>query len=153
MLSLLRIGIFAGVVLAVFAAVKTTYNAIKQDGYNQAVADINEAAQRDRIRASEKFILVAQKLENLQNAYNKQVLDLADAKRRIDELDGGLLDAQRDFDRRVATAKAESLRDFAKASRDNFARCRRLVKRFGFEAAEGSAAAHTLNATQSSGGN
>ena len=115
-------------------------------GYARAVGELQAAqAERQREQARETTRLI-NLVETAQNDYNTQTASVADFRDRARAAERRLLDQARDLDARIATASAEGVRDYAKATGANLERCRGHIERFAAEAAICSAAAHALNA-------
>lgn len=117
-----------------------------QDGYNAAMRDVQDREDtrlREQVRESARLAGVVEGLNNENRQLQGQVDLFSDRWRDAERLHA---DAESDFQRRLATANAKAVSDYAQASDRNLERCRQDLARFSREAATGSAAAHTLKA-------
>jgi chromosome segregation ATPase len=113
-------------------------------GYKKAQGEF-QIAQSDRLREQIRETSRLQGVvQEKQDAYNTSLTDVETVRARLRNTDSRLRKQKAEFSSRLAAASAESIRDYAKASEDNFGRCRASVERFGFEAATCSAAARAL---------
>lgn len=118
---------------------------LMQAGYDAAMTEVQDredARLREQMRETGRLIDLVERLNNEARALEARVNLFAgrwrDAERLFDDQD-------RDFQRQLADARTEAVREYAKASDSNLEGCRRVVARFAREAAESSGVAHTLN--------
>lgn len=117
-------------------------------GYARAMVEV-QAAQAERLREQQRETArLIGVIQEAQHAYNTSTEAVAAFRSRARAAERRLRDQARELDARIATASAQSLRDFAQASNANFERCRGHVERFAGEAASCSAAAHALMPVQ-----
>lgn len=115
-----------------------------QDGYDKRVAE----EQVERLVQAEadvkEFGIMAQAVKGAQDAYTKQGDELATLRERLHASDERMRAQKADFERRIKTASADSLRKYAEASDRNLEGCRGHVERFGLEAANCARSAEAL---------
>lgn len=115
-----------------------------QDGYDSAMRDVQDREDerlREQVRETGRLVGLVQGLNNEAIDLTKQ----ADALRRQRDHAERLFAAKdRDFQRDLANASANAVREYAKATDGNLTRCRQDLERFTAEAITGSIAAHTL---------
>ena len=130
--------------LAVALGAYAYRRALIQQGYDAAMAQVQAHAadtQRELVREHARQQTI---VKGLQDAYTQQTADVAAFRDRQRAAGQRLREQERDFENRVATASAESLRRYAQAADGDFERCIGHVERFAAEAAKGAGAAHAL---------
>lgn len=137
--------IAAGLAAAAYfghGAMKSAY--VKQ-GYDAAVAEYQADNNELLRKAQQAWAGQVDQLAKLQGEVDviRKNLAAAVARERAAS-EQRLREAQLDFDTRVATASAESVRRYAEATRGDLLGCRADLARFGYEAAGAAAAAHAL---------
>lgn len=116
-------------------------------GYAAGVASVSKV---ELVRLQEQNIALEVKQKELNDAaeesqtrYNRLLNQVSASERRRSELERVHKQSDKAFNSKLATASAESCRQFAEAAGDNFRRSVGHVRRFGEEAVRCSAAAHT----------
>ena len=118
--------------------------ALIQQGYDKAMAEVQAHAadtQRELVREHARQQTI---VKGLQDAYTQQTADVAEFRDRQRAAGQRLREQEREFQNRVTTASADSLRRYAQAVDGDLERCIGDVERFAAEAAKGSGAAHAL---------
>lgn len=117
-----------------------------QTGYDTAmreVQDREDARLREQIKETGRLVGVVERLNDETKKLQGQVDLFSGRWRDAERLHA---DQEGDFQRKLADARAEAVREYAKASDRNLERCRQDLARFAGEAAAGSIAAHALKA-------
>lgn len=112
-----------------------------------------ENLQNDNKALADALIAITQlttETKQQQEAYQLAQAELSKLALRLSSRDKQLRDQQKDFERKLAAANDNSIRDYAKAVTDNFNGCRKDVERFGLEAGSCAAAAEALKANNES---
>ena len=135
----------AAALAAALAAAGWAYRgALIQQGYDKAMAEVT-AHRADMMRELVRERTRQQGIiKGLQDAYTQQTADVAAFRSRLRVADSKLRDQARDFERRIATASADSLRRYAAAADGNLERCIGDVERFATEAASCASGAYAL---------
>lgn len=146
MLGLLfnRFTLYAAIAALAFAGAYSYKNSLIQRGYDKAVAEFQEAENtqlRELIRENSRLVGVVEKL----NAKAKQQeKDIAAFRARQRAHADELRTKEADYQRRLAAASAEAVRQHAKELDGYLGRCTEDVERFATEAAQCSGVAWTL---------
>lgn len=134
----------AALVVAAGIGALTYRSSLIQQGFDKAMTEV-EAHRTDTLR---EFIRERSRqldiVKGLQDAYNDQIASVAAFRDRARAAEQRMRDQDRDFEARLASASAESLRRHAEASERNTERCIGHVERFAAEAAGCSSSAHAL---------
>lgn len=134
--------------LAVAGAVAWGYyehrQSLLQQGYDTAMVEVQDredARLREQVKETGRLVGLVERLNDDAKKLRGQVDEFAGRWRHAERLHA---DQEGDFQRKLANARTEAVRDYAQASDRNLERCRQDVARFSGEAATGSIAAHTL---------
>lgn len=133
----------AGVVISAVASARHYWI---NEGRGQAIAEYQEQS-NDRLREILKdYSRLITKVKKVQDDYDQQGKNLEASRIESAALLDRMRKQQADFERRLTTATATSVRDYAKTIDGYFTGCLADVKRLGDEAAECSRTAYALKA-------
>lgn len=139
-----RFTLYAAIAAMAFAGWTFYKDSLIKRGYDQAVAEFQEAENtqlRELLKENSRLVGVVEKL----NAKAKQQEQNIKAFRDRQRVDADRLRSQEaDYQRRIAAASAEAVRKHAKELDGHLGRCTEDVERFATEAAQCSGVAWTL---------
>lgn len=115
-----------------------------QDGYDKRVAEEKDERLVEQAEYLKNYGLMAGAVKGAQDVYESQGNQITSLTERLRASDQRLQTQRADFERRLKTASAESLRKYAEATERNFDGCRGHVERFGLEAANCARSAEAL---------
>lgn len=134
-----------GIIVAIAAWAFSSYrDSLIEMGYDKRVAEEKDQRLVEQAESIKQYALMADTVKGAQDAYEKQGNVLIDLRERLRLNDQRLLAQRTDFERKLKTASAESLRKYAEASDRNFDGCREHIARFGLEAASCARTAEAL---------
>lgn len=146
-LSLLtKLGIGAVVLAALAGAYAVHRNDLIDMGYDKRVAEEREA-DNERLRESLREVArLTDEVKGAQDAYNASQIAFNALRDRLVGVvaEQRLRDQAADRDRRLATANAESLREYGATIDGHLGRCRADLARFGLEAVQCAATVEAL---------
>lgn len=140
-----RFTLYAAIAALAFAGAYSYKSTLIQRGYDQAMAEVQEAENdklRELLRENSRLVGIVEKL-NAKAKQQEQDIKAFRTRQRVDAQ--RLRDQEADHQRALAAASAEAIRNYASYLDGHIDECRGMVESLSAESAACSTTAHTLN--------